>query len=250
MRASILLLLLAACSSSSKSDPMKAVIGDAGMVFYGAPYTNVNMWLGPVDYAESQWHNACGHEDGSKYPAVIQQIYGNYIIGLDGVNIANVASHCDDCAQLTANGQTIIAHIVTYGQENGVDALDLSPEAQTALGLSSSNWTGTWQFVSCPTVYPLYYDFDGRDWTNHWYFRVWIRDSRLPVINVESMITGGTWQAATQQSDGAWQSVSADFSASFQIRVTAIDNQQIVDTIPGIGTFDYTQPTASHTNFQ
>ena len=162
------------------------------VILYGTPYTNVNMWYGPVDFAESQWHNACGLEDGTKYPTVIQNLYGNYIIGLDGDNIPNVESHCDDCAQLTANGKTIIAHIVTYGTENGVDAIDLSPEAQSALGLSSSNWTGTWQFCSCPTNgTPIYYEFDSRQWTpqqNFWYMRIWTRNQRLPVTRNE------TWQ--------------------------------------------------------
>ncbi len=106
------------------------------------------MWDGPVDYSESAYHNACGLEDTTKYPSVIQNLYGDYIIGLDGDNIAKVESHCDNCAQLTANGKTLIAHIVTYGTENGVDAIDLSPQAQSALGLSSSNWTGTWQFCA------------------------------------------------------------------------------------------------------
>src|ERR1700690_2319027 len=60
-----------------------------GVILYGTPYVNVNMWYGPVDYAETQYHNACGLEDKTKYPAVIQNLYGNYIIGLDGGNIPN-----------------------------------------------------------------------------------------------------------------------------------------------------------------
>jgi expansin (peptidoglycan-binding protein) len=243
-------------STSSATSSVASVINDAGITLYGSAYSNVNMWYGPVDYAESKYHNACGLEDGEKYPALIQQLYGNYIIGLDGANIANVASHCDDCAQLTANGLTIIAHIVTYGTEKGVDAIDLSPEAQTALGLSSSNWTGTWQFCSCPTTAPMYYEFDGRQWNpqNFWYLRVWTRNQRIPVTLVESQIGTGGWQAASQQSDGAWQTVSGvDFSGAagaVQLRVTGQDGTQIIDTMPSLPTYDPTQPFASHTNFQ
>jgi expansin (peptidoglycan-binding protein) len=211
------------------------------------------MWYGPVDYAESQWHNACGLEDGTKYPTVIQNLYGNYIIGLDGGNIPNVASHCDNCAQLTANGKTIIAHIVTYGTENGVDAIDLSPEAQTALGLSSSNWTGTWQFCSCPTNgTPIYYEFDSRQWTtnNFWYMRIWTRNQHLPVTRLETKLGTAAWVAASQVSDGAWEAPSADFSGGFQVRVTAVDNQQLIDTIPAPAGLNPANPVAGHANFQ
>ncbi len=225
----------------------------AGVILYGIPYVNVNMWLGPVDYAESQWHNACGLEDGTKYPTAIQNLYGNYIIGLDGGNIPNVESHCDNCAQLTANGKTIIAHIVTYGVENGVDAIDLSPEARSALGLSDSNWTGTWQFCSCPTNgTSIYYEFDSRQWNpqNFWYMRIWTRNQHLPVTLLETKIGSAAWVAASQQSDGAWQAPSADFSSGFQVRVTAVDNQQLVDTISAPAGLNPANPVPGHANFQ
>lgn len=212
------------------------------------------MWLGPVDFAETQWHNACGLDDLSKYPTVIQTLYGNYLIGLDGDHVANVESHCDNCAQLTANGKTIIAHVITYGTENGTYAIDLSPEARMALGLSDSNWTGTWQFSSCPTNgAPVYYNFDARQWNpqNFWYMRIWVRNQRLAVDLLESKVGSGSWVAAAQQSDGAWQTQSGvDFSGGFQVRVTAVDGQRLVDTIPAPGSLDPANALAGQANFQ
>jgi hypothetical protein len=226
----------------------------SGLILYGDPYTNVNMWYGPVDFAETQYHNACGLSDGSRYPSAIQNLYGNYLIGLDGENIPAVESHCDDCAQLTANGKTIVARIVTYGQENGVHAIDLSPEAQSALGLSSSNWTGTWQFSSCPTNgTPIYYQFDARQWSpqNFWYMRIWTRNQHLPVSLLETRIGSAGWVAASRQSDGAWQTQSGvDFSSGFQVRVTAIDQQQLVDSIPAPTGLNPANPLAGQANFQ
>ncbi len=235
--------------------PVTTIQGGAGpVILYGSPYTDVNMWLGPVNYAESAFHNACGLEDGTIYPTEIQNLYGNYIIGLDGENIPNVASHCDDCAQLTANGKTIIAHVVTYGQENGVDAIDLSPEARTALGLSDSNWKGTWQFCSCPTNgTPIYYEFDSRQWNpqNFWYMRIWTRNQHLPVTLLETKIGSAAWVRASQASDGAWETQSGvDFSVGFQVRVTAVDSQQLVNTIPKPPTINPANPIAGQTNFQ
>lgn len=242
-------------STGGTSAVAQTTLPDPGsVILYGSPYANVNMWYGPVDFAESEFHNACGLEDGSTYPAIIQNLYGNYLIGLDGQNIANVESHCDNCAQLTANGKTIIAHIVTYGIENGKNAIDLSPEAQSALGLSSSNWTGTWQFCSCPTNgSPIYYNFDSRQWSdeNFWYMRIWTRNQRLPVTKLETKIGSGNWVAASQESDGAWQTQSGvDFSKGFQVRVTAVDDQQLVDTIPAPTGIDPSNPVAGQKNFQ
>jgi len=243
-----------ASTTGGSSSASTTAQGGTGVILYGTPYVNVNMWYGPVDFAESDYHNACGLEDGSLYPTVIQNLYGNYLIGLDGENIANVESHCDNCAQLTANGKTIIARIVTYGLENGVNAIDLSPQAQSALGLSSSNWTGTWQFCSCATgTTPLYYEFDSRQWNpqNFWYMRIWTRNQRLPVKLVETKIGSAAWVAASQESDGAWQTQSGvDFSGGFQVRVTASDNQQLVDTVPALAGLNPVNPIAGHTNFQ
>jgi hypothetical protein len=228
--------------------------GSGNVILYGTPYTNVNMWLGPVDYAESEFHNACGLEDGTIYPTVIQNLYGDYIIGLDGANISNVETHCDNCAQLTANGKTIIAHVVTYGTENGTAAIDLSPQARTALGLSDNNWTGTWQFCSCPTNgTPIYYEFDSRQWTdqNFWYMRIWTRNQHLPVTLLETKLGSAAWSKASQASDGAWETQSGvDFSGGFQVRVTAVDNQQLTDTIPAPTGINPANPVAGNTNFQ
>jgi hypothetical protein len=244
----------ATSGTGGTSAATSATQGGSGPILYGTPYANVNMWYGPVDFSESEYHNACGLEDGSVYPTVIQNLYGNYLIGLDGDNIPKVESHCDNCAQLTANGKTIIAHIVTYGTENGVAAIDLSPQAQSALGLSSSNWTGTWQFCSCPTDgTPIYYEFDSRQWNpqNFWYMRIWSRNQHLPITLLETKLGNAAWAAASQQSDGAWQSQSGvDFSGGFQVRVTATDGQQLVDTVPAPTGLNPANPIAGHTNFQ
>ena len=228
--------------------------GTDGLLLFGAPYANVNMWYGPVDFSQSAYHNGCGQSDGSKYPAVIQNLYGNYLIGLDGDNIPKVESHCDNCAQLTANGKTIVARIITYGQENGVDAIDLSPDARTVLGLSDSNWTGTWQFSSCPTGNtPIYYEFDARQWSsppNFWYMRIWARNQRLPITLLETKVGTGAWTAASQQIDGAWQTPGGvDYSGGFQIRVTAVDKQQLVDSIPAPPGLNPANPAAGLANF-
>ena len=68
---------------------------------------------------------------------------------------------------------------------------------------------------------------------------------------VETKIGSAAWATASQASDGAWETPSGvDFSGGFQVRVTAVDNQQVVDTIPAPTGLNPANPVAGHTNFQ
>jgi hypothetical protein len=246
------LALVSACGGGSGSGAsMPVVVSDAGTTYFGDAHAG-NFWLGPVDYAETQWHNACGPSDG-KYPAAIQQLYGNYIMGLAneaqlGNLVAGKGQLCDVCAELTANGSTLIAHVITYGQETGPNDIDVSPEARSALH-GDTNYTVTWRFVACPTDRSIVYTFDDRQWSNTWYFRVWIRNSRVPVSKVEYKLGTQAWGPMAPQSDGAWEIDSQDFSAGFSLRVTSIEGATIEDTLPGIGSFDPNAGIASLANF-
>jgi expansin (peptidoglycan-binding protein) len=249
-----IVVLLAACGSSSSTPGDGGITSDgsnAGGHSFGDPHSG-NFWLGPVDYTETQFHNACA--PSNKYPAGIRQLYGNYIMGLAnqvqlGGLTASQGQLCDVCAELTANGHTLVAHVVTYGQETGPNDIDVSPEIDTALG-SATGRTLTWRFVSCPTTAPVRYTFDGRQWSNTYFFRVWVRNARVPVAKVEYRIGTAAWAAAAWQNDGAFQASSQDFSGGFQLRVTSIDGQILEDAIPGLGTFDPDVGIASHGNFQ
>jgi hypothetical protein len=227
------------------------VVGDGGTRYFGDPHSG-NFWIGPVDYAETAFHNACA--PSVKYPVAIQQLYGNYIMGLSNqaqlqTLTAGSGQLCDVCAQLTANGQTLIAHVVTYGDETGPWDIDVSTQVDSALN-GTANRRITWQFIACPTTAPITYTFDGRQWSNTWFFRVWVRNARVPVAKVEYKLGSNAWSIADWQSDGGWQASSADFSGGFSLRVTSIDNQTIEDALPGLNTFDPDVGITSHTNFQ
>jgi hypothetical protein len=244
---------LAACGSKSGNGlgDIPVVVGDAGTSYYGDAHAG-NLWLGPVDYAETQWHNACAPSDVT-YPPLIQQLYGDYIMGLAneaqlGNLVAGDGQLCDVCAELVANGKTLVAHVVTYGQETGPNDIDVSPEVESALALAASS-KGTWRFVTCPTTAPIYYTFDDRQWSNVWFFRVWIRNARVPVAKVEYKLGAGAWTLADWQTDGAWQAASADFSGGFSLRVTSIEGATVEDALPGVGSFDANRGIASASNF-
>jgi hypothetical protein len=211
-----------------------------------------NFWLGPVDYEETEWHNACAPT--TKYPPGIRDLYGDYIMGLanevvlEGLS-ASAGELCDTCVELTANGETLVAHVVTYGQETGPDDIDVSPEVDAALD-GDAGRDVTWRFVSCPTNAPVQYTFDGRQWENTWFFRLWVRNARLPVTDVEYSVGSGGWARAERQADGAWQASGVDFGGGFSVRVTALDGQTLEDELPGLNTFDPDEGVSSQGNFQ
>jgi len=248
----LLVILVAACGGGADAaGSIPVVMSDAGTSYFGDPHSG-NFWLGPVDYAETQFHNACGPPDGH-YPAAIQQLYGNYLMGLAneaqlGSLIAGQGRLCDVCAELVANGVTLIARVITYGDETGPNDIDVSPEARSALH-GDTNYTLTWRFVTCPTDRSIVYTFDGREWSNAWYFRVWVRNSRVPVSRVDYRLGSGGWSPMAAQTDGAWEADSQDFSQGFSLRVTSIQGTSIEDSVPGIGSFDPNDGIASHANF-
>lgn len=238
-------------SSTGTGGTVASVVAGGEAKYFGDSHSG-NFWIGPVDYAETEWHNACA--PSVKYPSGIQQLYGEYLMGLanevvlEGLN-AGSGQLCDVCAELTANGSTVVAHVVTYGEETGPNDIDVSLQVDSALK-GPSNRTLTWRFVACPTTAPIYYTFDGRQWSNTWFFRVWVRNARVPVAKVEYRIGSNAWAVADWQSDGAWQASSEDFSSGFSLRVTSIDNQTVEDAIPGLNTFDPDVGIASSGNFK
>jgi len=230
-----------------------ATVGDtlpidlAPAKYWGDLHTG-NVLLGPVDYAETVVHNTCAPSDGQLYDPIIQGLYGPYLIGLSD-EVAGSGAACDQCAEVTANGKSLIAHVVTYGKQTSPDDLAVSQEVQAALNLTNSAQRGTWRLITCPTTDPIYYEYDGRQWSNTMLIRLWIRNSRVPINDVRVIISSGLYMTFKQQPDGAWLVMGADFSKGFTIQVTSADGLTFKQWLPGIGVFDYTTPTKGANNF-
>jgi hypothetical protein len=243
-----------ASGGTSGSDASGGTSGTAtqgGGQYFGDAHSG-NFWLGPVDYAETEWHNACA--PSNKYPTGVRTLYGNYIVGLANEVVlqglkASGGDLCDACIELSANGKTLVARAVTYGQETGPNDVDVSPEIDQALG-GDSGRSVTWRFTSSATTAPVQYTFDGRQWTNTWFFRVWVRNAKIPFTKLEYKLGSGSWSAAEHQADGAFQASGQDFSQGFSVRVTGIDGQTLEDDLPGLGTFDPDAGVSSHGNFE
>jgi hypothetical protein len=51
--------MASACSGGSGGGPaIPVVAGDAGTTYFGDAHAG-NFWLGPVDFAQTEWPNAC-----------------------------------------------------------------------------------------------------------------------------------------------------------------------------------------------
>ena len=109
MRAAVSLLLLAACGGDPAGDP-----GDPNpdeLVTYGPRYEGGQFHLGPVDWAESEWHNACA--PGGAYDPRVQAVEGAYLAGL-WRGLPDVADACDACIYVTtAAGKSALLRVVT-----------------------------------------------------------------------------------------------------------------------------------------
>jgi len=214
-------------SGGSSSGPSSGSGGDGGApVLYGQPYAGGQYNLGPVDYAETQWHNACA--PGSKYDSRVQAVEGSLLAGLwDG--IPNVAGYCDACIWVvTPTGKSALLRVVTYGQTT-MDSIDTSQSAYDLLNTNEYPRPMTWQLAKCPDTGPMLYEF--QTGSSQWWTSLWVRNARVPLTKVEVQSPNhASWTELTRGSDGTLTDASGFGQGSFSIRSTGIDGSTVVDT--------------------
>jgi expansin (peptidoglycan-binding protein) len=201
--------------------------GDGGLVTYGKAYTDGVYNLGPVDYSESQWHNACA--PSTKYDPRVQAVEGNLLAGLWN-GIPNTDSYCDSCIWVvTGKGSSAMLRVVTYG-DTTTDSIDTSPEAYTALNMSEYPRSMTWQFAKCPDTGPMMYEF--QTGSSQYWTSLWVRNARVPLTKIEVQSANhASWTALTRGAgDGTATDASGFGMGKFSIRSTGMDGQQVVDT--------------------
>jgi expansin (peptidoglycan-binding protein) len=202
-------------------------VGDGGpLVTYGQPYQGGQYNLGPVDWQESQFHNACAPL--TKYPASISQAEGTLLAGLWN-GIPNVAGYCDACIYVTtAKGKSAMLRVVTYGNTS-TNSIDTSPDAYQILNSNEYPRPMTWQLAKCPDTGKIVYEF--QTGSSQWWTSLWVRNARVPLTKVEVQSPNhGSYFALARGSDGTLTDSGGFGSGSFSIRLTGIDNQEVVDT--------------------
>jgi expansin (peptidoglycan-binding protein) len=154
------------------------------------------------------------------------------VTAMNQVQYAGSAA-CGQCIQVEGSRGTITVRVVDLCPECGAGHLDLSEQAfaqidDPAKGRVDIRWTP----VTCPVVGNIAYRF--KEGSSQWWTAIQVRNHRLPV------------QALAYRTDGGWVDVSREdynyfvvaggvgTDGPFQVRVTAVDGQELEDTLPGV----------------
>jgi hypothetical protein len=231
----VLLVLLSACSSDDdKGKPEKVppgIVTTMGDKF-GDGHAGV-YHLGPVDFSESEWHNACAPL--TKYR---KELWPS--VGLSGEYLAGVANAfnqgggvCDACILIeTGMGKSIVARVVTYGVEAEAGDIDVSLNVYEAIHQGEFPRSQTWTFTRCPEAGPLQYEFQTE--ANVYWTSLWVRNPRVPLLKAEVKGNGDKDFVELQRAgDGTLTDPSGFGEGAFTLRLTAIDGQVITEELPG-----------------
>lgn len=196
------------------------------LVTYGQPYTGGEFHLGPVDYEESQWHNACA--PGTKYAPAIREVEGQYLAGVWG-GLPNVADLCDACIYVTtAMGKSALLRVVTYG-DTTPNSIDVSPSAYAVLDSGEYPRSMTWQLAKCNDTGPLHYEF--QTGSNPYWTSLWVRNARVPLTKVSVQSKNhGSYVDLARAGDGTLTDASGFGEGEFTLRMTGLDGKTVTDT--------------------
>lgn len=231
-----MLLALASLACSSKDD----ADGDAGPL--GPPTTMSETFddahdgvyhLGPVDFSESEWHNACAPQGGYRSELRASAgLAGEYLAGVSG-ELSQNGGVCDACILIeTGAGKSIVARVVTYGQEQAPGDIDVSPSVYEAIHQGEFPRSMTWHFARCPDAGGLQYEF--HTGSNSFWTSLWVRNPRVPLSRVEvKSETDDDFVTLQRGGDGTLTDASGFGDGAFTLRMTGMDGQVIEETLPG-----------------
>jgi expansin (peptidoglycan-binding protein) len=215
---------LAACGGGGGADVVDG--GDDSLVTYGTPFEGGQFHLGPVDYDETQWHNACA--PGTKYAPAIRMAEGSLLAGLWN-GIPDVANYCDACIHVTtAMGKSATLRVVTYGDSTS-NSIDVSPEAFALLDSGEFPRAMTWQFARCPDTGKVEYEFQTE--ASEYWTSLWVRNARVPIVKAEvKSVNHPAYTTLVRGSDGTLTDASGFGKGGFTLRLTGMDGATIEDT--------------------
>lgn len=188
---------------------------------------------GPVDFAETEWHNACAPSGGYK-----QELHGS--VGLSGEFIAGVSNElsqdgalCDACIRIdTDQDESIVARLVTYGEHQEPGDIDVSPSVFAAIHHGEFPRTMQWSLTPCPDAGNILYEFQSA--ANPFWMSLWVRNARLPIVRVEAKRSGESgFTELSRGTDGTLTRADGVGEGPFTLRLTAIDGQVLEDELDG-----------------
>jgi hypothetical protein len=230
--AALLALALAACGGSDEDggDEPGPPTTDAEVL--GEPHAG-QYHLGPVDFAETEWHNACA-PGGMQYRSSLREptgLGGEYLAGVSNAHAA-AGGVCDACILIkTGTGRSIVARVVTYGETNEPGDIDASPSVFEALNTDEFPRAMTWEFAKCPEAGPLRYEFQTE--ANPYWTSLWVRTPRVPITKVEVKSQNhASFFELRRAPDGTLNDDGGFGTGAFTLRITGMDGQIVTEDFP------------------
>ncbi|MBZ4373077.1 expansin EXLX1 family cellulose-binding protein [Corallococcus sp. AS-1-6] len=135
---------------------------------------------------------------------------------------------CGQCVDIVGPKGSARVRIVDQCPECEKGHLDLSVEAFDKVAERKDGRVDiTWTPVSCDVAGPVKYHF--KDGSNPWWTAIQVRNHRLPIKKLEWR-RDGDWKALERQSYNYFVFEGIG-EGRFQLRVTASDGQQLVDSV-------------------
>lgn len=239
-----LLLTALACGDGSDQGPALDAAGpedggvstrDASAAEPGVPpsggdyesreYGGGEFHLGPVDWDETAYHNACAPD--TKYTARVRAAEGELLAGVWN-GLGEPQAYCDACLRVdTAAGKSAVLRVVTYG-DTTPNSLDVSPAAYALLDSGEYPRSMTFRFVPCTTGGPMLYEF--KTGSNAWWTAFWVRSGKLPITKVEVKGASHDFTVCRRESDGSFVDEGGFGEGPFVVRVTAADGQVVEES--------------------
>jgi hypothetical protein len=232
----LLLLVCSLAGCSSDDEPGRDTGGDGPPTTSGDTFGEAHAGvyhLGPVDFDETQWHNACAPKGGYRSelrPSV--GLGGEFLAGVSN-ELSQAGGVCDACILIeTEKGKSIVARVVTYGVEHAAGDIDVSPSVFEAIHQNENPRNMTWKFARCPDVGGFQYEF--QTGANVYWTSLWLRNPRVPLTKLEAKSKNHpTFTELARASDGTLTEASGFGEGPFTLRATAMDGQVVSEELPG-----------------
>jgi expansin (peptidoglycan-binding protein) len=214
LTAAVCALGLAACSSSTDIPEGEVIDGIKALTDFKS---GIATWY----YADGSGH--CGFD---KSPQDMD------VAAMDMPEFNNTAM-CGACAEVEGPQGTVRVRIVDSCPECPAGHLDLSKEAFAKISpVEAGRVTTRWRLVTCAVQGPVRYRI--KEGSSEWWTAIQVRNHLLPIQKLEWMKNGAWTNAPRETTFNYFVASSGMGKGPVQIRITATDGQQLVDTLPAI----------------
>jgi expansin len=215
-------ILVAACGSSSSGNGAGGGGGGSGGGSSGGGQTLGQSETGVATYYAATGAGACSFDASP-----------------DDLNVAamdqpewNGSAVCGECVAVTGPNGSVTVRIVDLCPECETGHLDLSQQAFAQIAdVSAGKVPITWQVVACDVTGDIAYEL--KDGSSQYWTAIQVRNSRLPVTTLE-WLDGGAWTSVEREDYNYFVVASGVGPGSYQVRVTAVDGEQLEDTLPPV----------------